>query len=534
MKSGHLPHWLAAAGFEPVGRGECDGIFGQHGGQAGEHVREVFLWVDAQTSAVFDAGVEDGALLAGHFIADEQPVLGSKFGRAYRVFDEVVADFHTSVAKVGFEVGPLADGIADGFPEFAFGEDGTTESELVEDFLDAPVDYAAFGGANGFTHCWTGFGVAQPFFDMIEVDKLSEDPGDETRRLVHGFEKLAPHMGVAAHEFDPCLFLGPCGIDDVAIALDDAQQRDDFRICRRIFLGGTGFLEESIHALGVAPVMPMIEHGTTGDVGRPKVSGLGFAAAGFEVINGCFVNLSVKGPPMFILDFAVNDGEPVGSQQRPVAEGFAMEFDPHSGEHILLPVVRQMADETVVNHLGNESGSGNAALLQAGWQRIDDRVGGGIILAHVFATHELDAEEFGRLVVELLTHFLANAPEAFGIGHDLGWVECFSNNRKVFRNAGSPSLFLGGLLVARDFSRRSWVCGNGGGSFLCETLSELEFKLGRIEFLARYAEDPAAESVDGLLELDDFGSLARDDLVALCDLVTQLLDFVADANLLGT
>ncbi len=57
---------------------------------------------------------------------------------------------------------------------------------------------------------------------MIEVGKLSEDPGDETRRLVHGFEKLAPHMGVAAHEFDPCLFLGPCVIDDVAIALDDA------------------------------------------------------------------------------------------------------------------------------------------------------------------------------------------------------------------------------------------------------------------------------------------------------------------------
>jgi hypothetical protein len=102
----------------------------------------------------------------------------------------------------------------------------------------------------------------------------------------------------------------------------------------------------------------------------------------------------------------------------------------------------------------------------------------------------------------------------------------------MFRNAGGPAFFLGGLFVARDFSRRSWVCGNGGGSFLCETLSELEFKLGWIELFARYAKDPAAQSVDGLLELDDFGSLARDDLVALCDLVTQLLDFVTDAHLL--
>jgi hypothetical protein len=223
----------------------------------------------------------------------------SKFGRAYRVFDEVVADFHTPVAEVGFEVGPLVDGIADGFPEFALGKDGTTEGKLVENLLDAPVDHVAFGGAHGFTQCRTGFGVAQPVLDVIEVGELSEDPGDETRRLVHGFEKLAPHMGVAAHEFDPCRFLGPGWIDDVAIALDDAQQRDDFRICQRLFLRGAYFLERSIHALGVAGV---------------------------------------------------------------------------------------------------------------------------------FATHELDAEEFGGLVVELLAHFPANAAESFGVGHDLGRVECLSNN----------------------------------------------------------------------------------------------------------
>jgi hypothetical protein len=31
--------------------------------------------------------------LAGHLIADEQPVLGTQFGRTDRVFDEVVANF---------------------------------------------------------------------------------------------------------------------------------------------------------------------------------------------------------------------------------------------------------------------------------------------------------------------------------------------------------------------------------------------------------------------------------------------------------
>jgi hypothetical protein len=45
--------------FEPVGRGESDGIFAHHGGQAGKHICEVFLEVDAQMSAVFDVGVKD-------------------------------------------------------------------------------------------------------------------------------------------------------------------------------------------------------------------------------------------------------------------------------------------------------------------------------------------------------------------------------------------------------------------------------------------------------------------------------------------
>ena len=74
MNSGHLASRLAASRLEPVGRGEAGGLAGQHGGQAGEHVGEVFLGIDAQAATVFHDGVEDGALLAGLHIADEQPV----------------------------------------------------------------------------------------------------------------------------------------------------------------------------------------------------------------------------------------------------------------------------------------------------------------------------------------------------------------------------------------------------------------------------------------------------------------------------
>jgi hypothetical protein len=100
MKSGCHATLFPVAGFEPVGWGQGDGILGQHAGQAGENVGEVFLGVDAQAAAVFHDCVEDGALLTGLLVAEEQPVLRSKFGRADRVFHEVVADFHPAVPEI--------------------------------------------------------------------------------------------------------------------------------------------------------------------------------------------------------------------------------------------------------------------------------------------------------------------------------------------------------------------------------------------------------------------------------------------------
>ena len=87
MISGNFPGHFSAAGFQPVGGGEADGLAGLHGGQAGEHVLKVFLGVDAKATAVFHNGVEDGGFLPGFFAADEQPVLCPEFGRANGVLD---------------------------------------------------------------------------------------------------------------------------------------------------------------------------------------------------------------------------------------------------------------------------------------------------------------------------------------------------------------------------------------------------------------------------------------------------------------
>jgi hypothetical protein len=86
--------------------------------------------------------------------------------------------------------------------------------------------------------------------------------------------------------------------------------------------------------------------------------------------------------------------------------------------------------------------------------------------------------------------------------------------------------------VIGDLSRRPGACGNGGGGFFFEVASEQEFELGGIELFAGFTKDTPAEGVDGLFEDDDLGGLARDDLIALCDLGKQLLHFAADAHLL--
>lgn len=121
MKLGAGAAGFAAAGFLPVGGREFGGVFGQHVGQAGQYVCEVFFGVDAEATTVLDDGVEDGAFLPGFFATDEQPVFGPELGRSDGVFDEVVAYLDTPIAEVGLEVGPLVDGVAEGFAELAFG-----------------------------------------------------------------------------------------------------------------------------------------------------------------------------------------------------------------------------------------------------------------------------------------------------------------------------------------------------------------------------------------------------------------------------
>jgi hypothetical protein len=59
VRSGCGASGFAAARFEPVAGAEGGGFTGEHSGQAGEDVFEVFTPVDPKTAAVFDEVIVD-------------------------------------------------------------------------------------------------------------------------------------------------------------------------------------------------------------------------------------------------------------------------------------------------------------------------------------------------------------------------------------------------------------------------------------------------------------------------------------------
>ena len=138
--------------LEPVGGREADGFAGFHGGETGEDVLEVFPRVQPQTAAVLDKGVNDGGFFSGVLGSDEEPVLGSELGGPDGVLNEVVVDLDPSVPQIGLELGPLVEGVGDGFDAsptaalslaFRCRPNTFTGNELCREIDGSPIQFAS-------------------------------------------------------------------------------------------------------------------------------------------------------------------------------------------------------------------------------------------------------------------------------------------------------------------------------------------------------------------------------------------------------
>lgn len=484
-----------------------------HPGQARKNVGEVFTNINFQAAAVFHNGVEDGAFATGLAVSNEQPVFLAKLGRPDGVFNQVVVDLDPAVCQIPFEILPLIESVGDGFSQFALRKYPAL-AEFDDEAMQATVDHPAFRCPKCLSQGGTCLRFSKTLFDLIKQRDLMEYPSNQLRGLLKRFEKFPPHVGLATDEFEPSALFCAGTIYLIAVALDDCGEFLDLCVaeCGGIF----GILrKERVDSLGVSSFVPMEEDTSTRDVRRPEVAGLRFAAAGFKITDGGFVKLAVWTSPMFVLDFPVDDIEPIGTEEGPVAKSFAVELHSHAVKHFHLAVIGKVKDEAVVNDFGDESGTGDAALLQARWQRCDDRWGDGIVDADILAAHDFLAKKLGTLKEELHADFFANAPEGFGGELDLGRNDFFAFDGKVLGDAWGAGL-TDFLMTLGSFDERG---GRGFGKLACGGGNEVKKPLPRIDTFAGNTINTTAQSIEILTKNEYLCGLPRDDLIALGDFI---------------
>ena len=128
-----------------------------------------------------------------------------------------------------------------------------------------------------------------------------------------------------------------------------------------------------------------------------------------------------------------------------------------------------MADEAVVEDFGDEGGCGDTAVLEAGRQRGDDGLGERVADPDILWADGADAAEAAALIVELFAGFLADAAPGGRVGENFGGFEdFFLADGQVFGDARGTGLLADFLLMGGNLSRRSGVCGSGGGGFFCK------------------------------------------------------------------
>ena len=88
-------------------------------GDAGEHVAQILMRIDAASAATFDNRVDHGAALSGLGVSKKQPVLPADSRRPNGIFHSIVVDFDAAIADIFDERLPVREGLTDGLAKAA-------------------------------------------------------------------------------------------------------------------------------------------------------------------------------------------------------------------------------------------------------------------------------------------------------------------------------------------------------------------------------------------------------------------------------
>lgn len=120
--------------------------------------------------------------------------------------------------------------------------------------------------------------------------------------------------------------------------------------------------EDAVEAVVGATTMPVVDNSVFGVMVGPEVAGLGFAGAGLEVVDGCFVSFEVVGLPHARCDEVVEWKESLREVVVPAAHEVATQFDAVAGfEFPFFAVEGAVVAKLLGEEIGSEAGGKDAA-----------------------------------------------------------------------------------------------------------------------------------------------------------------------------
>jgi hypothetical protein len=104
--------------------------------------------------------------------AEPKAIFLADGGGADGVLHGVVVDLDSTVFEIDGEHGPHRQGVVDGSAHGALGQVLSFEFDPAERSVDALGDHAALAGSHSLSLLRSGFGLAQLFFDAVEMLEL--------------------------------------------------------------------------------------------------------------------------------------------------------------------------------------------------------------------------------------------------------------------------------------------------------------------------------------------------------------------------
>ena len=267
----------------------------------------------------------------------------------------------------------------------------------------APDEFAAGG---------RGLGLAGLCFDLI--DALDEQQGGQRDfgRMTFGFDKLAPDVGEATAEKDGFESCGEREVGAVAVALDGTFVAEG--VGQRIVAEK---IQQTVMPASGVPVV--ITGASQRIVVDPEVAGLGGAVAGFEILDGRFIDLEFGGFEHLGLDGLVDGFQVAGGGVGPGVEGLPpdvrfMSSSETLGLAVVREVVRELVGDDLCGERGGAKGAGDAG--KRGWS--DDGRTGLVGLVLELLADSAPPDHLGLDDVEFVVMLFADFLEVIGVGFD--------------------------------------------------------------------------------------------------------------------